>query len=123
MPCHISFVSDFIIPFISQGPKGPRGIKGASGDRGQMGERVSVGERERERQMCAIHHVHGHEVCECVFVFVFEGSVSVSLSEFQGEDGAPGNGTVGCHGFQVCVNSVVSACHVNTRHMAPCKFV
>uniref|UniRef100_A0A671YIF8 Collagen type VI alpha 1 chain n=1 Tax=Sparus aurata TaxID=8175 RepID=A0A671YIF8_SPAAU len=38
-PCHISYVSNLIIPFISQGPKGPRGIKGAPGDRGPMGER------------------------------------------------------------------------------------
>lgn len=30
-----------------------------------------------------------------------DGSVSVSLSSFQGADGAAGNGTEGCHGFQV----------------------
>lgn len=78
--CHISYVSNLVILFISQGPKGPRGIKGAPGDRGQMGERVSVGDKEGER---------GRDRCEpsimflevCVHVCVYaDGSVSVSLS-------------------------------------------
>lgn len=53
----MSHVSGLIVPFISQGPKGPRGIKGAPGDRGQMGERVRVGDREGERQMCPMPHI------------------------------------------------------------------
>lgn len=100
----MSHVSGLIVPFISQGPKGPRGIKGAPGDRGQMGERVSVGDREGERQMCPIHHILWLPwgFCMCLGVF---GWICKCFSLFQGEDGVQGNGTAGCHGFQVCVNS------------------
>uniref|UniRef100_A0A671YFS4 Collagen type VI alpha 1 chain n=1 Tax=Sparus aurata TaxID=8175 RepID=A0A671YFS4_SPAAU len=87
-PCHISYVSNLIIPFISQGPKGPRGIKGAPGDRGPMGERTDV-----------FHPSYSLPRDLWVRVYAVR-SVAFSFSEFQGVDGAPGNGTAGCPGFQ-----------------------
>lgn len=38
------------------------------------------------------------------FLGIF-GWICKCFSLFQGDDGVQGNGTAGCHGFQVCVNS------------------
>uniref|UniRef100_A0A671YGU0 Collagen type VI alpha 1 chain n=1 Tax=Sparus aurata TaxID=8175 RepID=A0A671YGU0_SPAAU len=70
------------------GPKGPRGIKGAPGDRGPMGERTDV-----------FHPSYSLPRDLWVRVYAVR-SVAFSFSEFQGVDGAPGNGTAGCPGFQ-----------------------
>uniref|UniRef100_A0A3P8Y7U6 VWFA domain-containing protein n=1 Tax=Esox lucius TaxID=8010 RepID=A0A3P8Y7U6_ESOLU len=84
----------------SRGNRGPRGETGEPGLRGETGREGSAGANgdPGEPGRAGSPGYRGDEGAPGPEVGGYKGTFL--FCRFQGEDGAPGNGTEGCHGFQ-----------------------
>uniref|UniRef100_A0A3Q3MDL5 VWFA domain-containing protein n=1 Tax=Mastacembelus armatus TaxID=205130 RepID=A0A3Q3MDL5_9TELE len=83
------------------GEKGEQGSRGNRGPRGELGEPGPRGEQGREGSAGGngdtVRHIYSNI---SAYTLIQRGKGRSCLLALCGEDGPPGNGTVGCHGFQ-----------------------